>query len=170
MKAKTSLLLLTLATTLGLSSPAIAKKMADPEELDCSYRTGMFHCKWNSNMEAASMEAASFVWEVTAEYDVDYGDGIADRKKKFHISGDSTSLYHSVAALQASFNTEDGRGVVTMRPMSADVRVKAVMSNDKGKDKGKGYAKGGKGKSTPYTGMCEVNFANDDCPIGMCRR
>lgn len=165
MKAKTSLLLLTLATTLGLSSPAIAKKMADPEELDCSYRTGMFHCKWNQNMEADS-----FVWEVTAEYDVDFGDGIADRKKKFHISGDSTSLYHSVAALKASFNTEDGRGVVKMMPMSADVRVKAVKTKDKGKDKGKGYAKGGKGKSTPYSDMCEVNFANDDCPIGMCRR
>lgn len=164
MKAKTSLLLLTLATTLGLSSPALAKKVADPEEVDCSYRSGMFHCKWNKNMNAAS-----YTWEVTAEYDVDYGDGIADRKKKFHFSGDSTSLYHSVAALQASFNTEDGKGVVTMRPMSANVRVKAQFMED-GKDNGKGYAKGGKGKSTPYSDMCEVNFANDDCPIGMCRR
>lgn len=174
MKTKTSLLLFTLATALGLSSPVVAKKLAQPEELSCSYARGMVLCNWNGTVAAATYETAasyddatSYKWEITAEYDVDYNDGIADRKKKFHYETTEPSWSMSPSEMTASFNAEEDKNVVTRTPMSADVRVKA-MYMEKDKDKGKGHAKGGKGKSSPYSGRAEVEFKSD-CNIGMCR-
>ncbi len=143
MKIKTSLLLLTLTTALGLSGPVLAKKLPDAEEVDCDFANGMVTCAWNNGV----MGAGAYKWEVTAEYDVDYNDDVVDRKKKFHFETAGPNMENSPSDMKSNFYDADGRIVPDKMPMSAKVRVKAA-----------GLAKGRKGKNSPYSEMCEVSF------------
>lgn len=142
MKIKTSLLLLTLTTALGLSGPVLAKKLPDAEEVDCDFANGMVTCAWNNGV----MGAGAYKWEVTAEYDVD-DDEVVDRKKKFHFETAGPNMEKSPSVMKSSFYADNGTMVPDKMPMSAKVRVKAA-----------GLAKGGKGKNSPYSEMCEVSF------------
>lgn len=174
MKTKTSLLLLTLATALGISSSVAAKKAADALEVNCSYSRGMAVCVVSNGAATATVSQASasnesaegYKWEITAKYDVD---GVADRKKKFHFETSAPRWSGSPSVMTARFNSDEDLGSpVTKTPTSADIRVKALYM-DKDQDKGKGYAKGGKGKSSPYSATTAVTFKDDGCTIGMCR-
>ncbi len=121
MKAKTSLLLLTVATTLGLSGPVVAKRTLEtPDELVCeAYFDNSVHSTWES-----VEDATYYAVDVNAEYDVS-GDGEMDRGHGFHFGTADPELELEESDLMGSFVDDDGL-VVQKKAMAAKLRVKAV--------------------------------------------
>lgn len=121
MKTKTSLLLLTLATTLGLAGPVAASHLKAPDDLVCERGfDNMVHSKWK-NREGATYYAV----DVTAEYDVS-GDGQMDRIQDFHFGSHDPELVLNPAKMKGSFVEDTRSRVVDKMPMAANIRVKAV--------------------------------------------
>lgn len=167
MKAKTSLLLLTLATTLGLAGPVAAAHLEAPDDLVCGrdFKNSVYS-KWK-NRAGASYYAV----DVTAEYDVS-DDGQMDRTHDFHFGSPEPELVLESRDLMGSFVDDSSRRVVDKMPMAANIRVKAVHLG-KGHDKDKkndnrGYnAVSGQARNSDYT-ECRVTLGGSNCRFGRC--
>ena len=169
MKAKTSLLLLTLATTLGLAGPVAAAHLEAPDDLVCGrdFKNSVYS-KWK-NRAGASYYAV----DVTAEYDVS-DDGQMDRTHDFHFGSPEPELVLESRDLMGSFVDDSSRRVVDKMPMAANIRVKAVHVG-KGHEIGKGQSHSNsksaveaQARNTDYT-ECRVTLEARNCRFGVCR-
>lgn len=167
MKTKTSLLLLTLATTLGLAGPVAASHLAAPDDLVCNRGfDNSVYSKWKDR-DGATYYAV----DVTAEYDVS-NDGRMDRTHDFHFGSHDPGLVLGPRDLLGSFVEDNSARVVDKMPMAANIRVKAVHLG-KGHDKDKkndnrGYnAVSGQARNSDYT-ECRVTLGGSNCRFGRC--
>lgn len=121
MKTKTSLLLLTLATTLGLAGPVAAAHLEAPDGLICNRGfDNSVHSNWNDRNGASY-----YAVDVTAEYDVS-NDGKMDRTHDFHFGSHDPELVLEPGDLMGNFVEDNSARVVDKMPMAANIRVKAV--------------------------------------------
>lgn len=171
MKAKTSLLLLTLATTLGLAGPVAAAHLDAPADLVCNRGfDNSVHSQW-SDREGATYYAV----DVTAEYDVS-NDGQMDRTYDFHFGSQDSELVLAPQDMMGSFVEDNSGQVVDKMPMAANIRVKAVHLG-KGHEIGKGHEKAiGEGHDklngsvrNAESTECRVTLGTTNCRFGICR-
>ena len=164
MKVKTSLLLLTLAATLGLSGPVAAAHLSAPVDLVCDRGVdNSVHSRWQ-----ARDGATYYSVDVTAEYDVS-NDGRMDRSQNFHFSSQDPQLVLQSRELMGNFVEDDSGRVVEKMPMAANIRVKSVHLG-KGHEIGKGHQVNGRSSNAVAGQSRHADFS--ECRImlgGNCR-
>jgi hypothetical protein len=169
MTAKTPLILVTLATTLGLSGPVMAAHLNAPDGLVCE--TGLdnsIHSDWNDRDEASS-----YAVEVTAEYDVSKN-GQMDRTQDFRFGSEPSELVLQSQDMMATFIDDTGK-IVEVMPMAANLQVKALHLG-KGHETGNGHEKAiGEGHQkmngsarNAEAAECRVTLSDMTCPFNLC--